>query len=55
MKKTCTICKREFSTKQGLSRYWRDNHFNLCSNECERKNMIAIKAKMGLISIKENV
>lgn len=47
MKKTCNICKKEFDTEQGLSRYWRDYHFNICSYSCAQKSMAMIIAKIN--------
>jgi len=51
MKKNCNICRKEFEAKQGLFRYWRDQHLNICSYECERKHFALIIARLD----KENV
>ena len=47
MKKTCNICKKEYDTKQGLSRYWRGHHFNLCSDMCAKKSMEITLAQLN--------
>lgn len=47
MNKTCNICKKEFDSKQGLSRYWRDYRFNLCGYICAKKSMAIIIARIN--------